>query len=1263
MKKIFRMAMVFALAGAALLTGCTKDYAEDIAALQNKITELEGKVGDLQNAINAGCVITGIEKNKDGYIISTSDGNKYPVTNGIDGAPGKPGAPGDPGDPGKSAYDLAKEAGFTGDLAAWLESLKGADGKSAYDIAKENGFTGDYAAWLASLQGENGKSAYELAKEAGLPNTDTLEAWLDSLYPVITIQDVDGEPYWFINGEKTDYVAKGEKGDKGEPGNFWKYDAENFKWVEYKINAEGAEEATGKEEDVFPNGYKPLTASWAEDKLTFSNIAVLDEDGKVSDYKTITIDLRTSLKSIVSIPDLYYAGIEAFKYYYLEYLAGGVIKNDYKTVDDLGNEAKISKKDTLEFPATAKYYFAGSHAIAHYFVNPESYDLENAKFDLYPDDKVYMPLFGTKHEGWKPNFISAKREADNPKIVDVEYTISDADCLEPCIEKYNAYMESLEEEDTQDEITADTPTMNANEAAAVDCDVDVSIMHLEGVDQVNNNKIVASDFAAVVPMKQGIAALAFSLPGYPGDAEACDVNYDHLWGSAHAAAEHAPSVYVYYNGGPQDINYVGVHMQDADETMPRTMGEKHVLKTLKQLKATYPNFDIKYEFVPCKLGLKDTQEEAYGILIPPAQSKTGEWQFNPAFADTDGNPVAIDSVDPEAREKNGISAKGRRPIVLATLVDNDNKDAKGNPAIVLAGYFKIHITDVPPVTPPEGPDEFTGKLLKDFSGKAFTFDCATDSLATVWTDFSEPVLENFLNIDYDTWVATYTWVSGTNAPHYNTYTWSGDKKDAGKLTYDATLGYNKYGTIRYDKDTGLSAINDVFHVIVDWRQKQNIIKDFPEKQVTLWARFDNKKVKTEHLFFGVTIKVNDHPDASFVQHNPKYWWDELTSEYGDKQPETVRRNVFVPNVWLSSNAEDDNDKVEIYKKYLTEDWIENVIKIKVDGKTYIPRDKDHELIDTYEDNIFYKFQFTKPDPNDAHSQPYIKGRQWTTNETLDTLYWQHPDSVNRTPVVALNDTSGLVTYLWDEDSTYVSKYLLNLWAPYSENLNEILYGNVDLIAYSYVEEESDEPRNEPEYCYIELGREQIHVRFLRPITVEYESKGVLRDAYPTGDAIYLGELFRAHDWNHVEYPDGYLIFDWNSKLGKFETCYFPEQHNKATAKVEWYGYYGFSSLSIDMDKILTDQTGTWEFIKTVNPAARFWLAPANNHKDYTTYSNSVDISDLDNLSDIVFVYYNNEGVVDNFHLKIPISITYKWGIYTDYVTVPVKGTNYYKVEE
>ena len=43
MKKIFRMAMVCALAGATLLyTGCTKDYSEDIASLETRLDQLEG---------------------------------------------------------------------------------------------------------------------------------------------------------------------------------------------------------------------------------------------------------------------------------------------------------------------------------------------------------------------------------------------------------------------------------------------------------------------------------------------------------------------------------------------------------------------------------------------------------------------------------------------------------------------------------------------------------------------------------------------------------------------------------------------------------------------------------------------------------------------------------------------------------------------------------------------------------------------------------------------------------------------------------------------------------------------------------------------------------------------------------------------------------------------------------------------------------------------------------------------------------------------
>lgn len=89
---------------------------------------------------------------------------------------------------GKSAYELAVEAGFTGTLEEWLESLK-VEGKSAYELAVENGFEGTLEEWLESLRVE-GKSAYELAVEAGF--TGTLEEWLESLEGKSS-EDMDAE--------------------------------------------------------------------------------------------------------------------------------------------------------------------------------------------------------------------------------------------------------------------------------------------------------------------------------------------------------------------------------------------------------------------------------------------------------------------------------------------------------------------------------------------------------------------------------------------------------------------------------------------------------------------------------------------------------------------------------------------------------------------------------------------------------------------------------------------------------------------------------------------------------------------------------------------------------------------------------------------------------------------------------------------------------------------------------------------------------------
>ena len=95
---------------------------------------------------------------------------------------------------GLSAYDLAVENGYTGDLEQWLMSLAGETGpegkvgKSAFELAVENGYTGSMEQWLGSLigvpgkdgkAGSAGKSAYDLAVENGY--TGTLDNWLTAI--------------------------------------------------------------------------------------------------------------------------------------------------------------------------------------------------------------------------------------------------------------------------------------------------------------------------------------------------------------------------------------------------------------------------------------------------------------------------------------------------------------------------------------------------------------------------------------------------------------------------------------------------------------------------------------------------------------------------------------------------------------------------------------------------------------------------------------------------------------------------------------------------------------------------------------------------------------------------------------------------------------------------------------------------------------------------------------------------------------------------
>lgn len=172
---------------------------------------------------------------------------------GLQGPQGEQGPSGQDGAPGKSAYEIAVEDGFTGNIQEWLESLKGesgysptvsaetipsgtrvtftdlvsstvfdvmngeqgpsgadgAPGKSAYEIAVEAGFTGTSAEWLDSLVGQQGPEGPSGASGASgfSPSVSTTPIASGTQ---VTITD--------LTGSHSFNVMNGEKGDQGPSG-------------------------------------------------------------------------------------------------------------------------------------------------------------------------------------------------------------------------------------------------------------------------------------------------------------------------------------------------------------------------------------------------------------------------------------------------------------------------------------------------------------------------------------------------------------------------------------------------------------------------------------------------------------------------------------------------------------------------------------------------------------------------------------------------------------------------------------------------------------------------------------------------------------------------------------------------------------------------------------------------------------------------------------------------------------------------------------
>lgn len=174
----------------------------------NQVVKPELSIGTVQTIASDQPASASLTKTGDtSYAINLNipSGKQGPAgKSGKDGSDGKNGADGKDGQSGKSAYELAVEQGFEGNLDSWLSSLKGKDGQNGHD--GQPGPNGN--------DGQDGKSAYQVWLDAGNKGTET--DFLNSLVGPRGEEGPAGKPGH--DGQQGPQGIPGKDGKDGAPG-------------------------------------------------------------------------------------------------------------------------------------------------------------------------------------------------------------------------------------------------------------------------------------------------------------------------------------------------------------------------------------------------------------------------------------------------------------------------------------------------------------------------------------------------------------------------------------------------------------------------------------------------------------------------------------------------------------------------------------------------------------------------------------------------------------------------------------------------------------------------------------------------------------------------------------------------------------------------------------------------------------------------------------------------------------------------------------
>lgn len=539
---------------------------------------------------------------------------------------------------------------------------------------------------------------------------------------------------------------------------------------------------------------------------------------------------------------------------------------------------------------------------------------------------------------------------------------------------------------------------------------------------------------------------------------------------------------------------------------------------------------------------------------------------------------------------------GRTPLVRVSLVDKDGK-------VLDYGYIRIKITEKkdPATIVPDKHVDYQGPDY-NYSYNGECVDPATEwKYETKWIQTAYD-LYNELNITREEFVANYGTSPVKNGGVLQQYKMSANGKTFEKMAEPIGMAYTRNET---------SAEDGTLTSILGWKLTPAEAKKFfvtdKNENVQIAVKYESKdKSKYPDVF--VTFKTGkrigeDSTPAGEVKLADNiisnYWYAANTSTPGTAE---IHSNTMTPEDNPGGTAEKmETTFGDVFKGNKIGANLINVIKDLTADKEYAAANLKLSLV--------FDAANTGKEYKGIDGKTYIM----SVSEDGKTLNAQIKGNQAKNPVATLDSPEDpSETKIAYQHNDYAHA-LLN-YKDHNSLANDVVKAIIGIKAQNKCAKD------------LALTNNTFDVRFLRPINAENANKEIVDASYVEMQKIKATDLLKFTDWRDA----------WNKKQA-------------AGIGGEYEKYYGVTGVTID--GIADGQS------ISLNPNVMTNLGQSDPTK-------FVPLGDVTKNIDFIYTaadggtltYKNLSATVQEFQIKIPVTVKYIWGYITENVTITVKKT-------